>query len=132
MLVIEDEEAVRNLIEEVLEGAGYEVRAAADGDAGVQVFDRDAAACRLVILDAVLPKRDGMAVWRHISSRRPGLPVLFISGYDRDMFPPGFFETPGRRLLAKPFTSAQLLGEVRSLLDEGAISDSTAVVQDDT
>ncbi len=132
VLVIEDEEAVRNLIKAVLEGAGYDVRTAADGDAGVQVFERDAAACRLVILDAVLPKRDGMAVWRHISSRRPGLPALFISGYDRDMFPPRFFETRGRRLLAKPFTAAQLLGQVRSLLDDGAFSGTAAVVQDDT
>jgi len=83
------------------------------------MFRQEPQRWQLVIVDAVMPKANGMAVWRTIAALAPELPVLFISGHDRNVFPQDFFADERRVLLPKPFRPNRLLRHVRRLLDAG-------------
>jgi PAS domain S-box-containing protein len=115
VLLAEDEPAVRDLAVRVLEGAGYQVLVAVDGEDAVRVFEHNAAAIELAILDVVMPRCSGLEAYQRISAARPDLPVLFCSGYagmgnQRDPFPEGL------ALLTKPYTPDELLRAVREQL----------------
>ncbi len=108
ILVVEDDSAVRIIIERTLTKAGYRVLLASSGTEGLALLDEDAAAIDLVLSDVVMPGGiDGGELAERVAARWPRLPVVMMSGYVKDI------ETAARPLLQKPFSTAQLLAFVR-------------------
>jgi two-component system cell cycle sensor histidine kinase/response regulator CckA len=114
VLLVEDEEPVRRLGRRVLEELGYEVLVASDGaDALRQVREDSSARIRLVITDMVMPQVSGRRLAEALSTERPGLRVLFTTGYTDDTIT----VPSGLDLLRKPFSGSQLATRVRARLD---------------
>jgi CheY-like chemotaxis protein len=117
VLVVEDDPNVREVVVRALRGNGYRVLVAASGQEVRDVSGAQAADLDLLVADVIMPGQGGREVAEELRRRRPGLPVLFISGYTRDTFAEGGELTPGTAFLPKPFTTPILLGRVRDLLD---------------
>jgi signal transduction histidine kinase/CheY-like chemotaxis protein len=118
VLVVEDEDQVRNQSVEMLRELGYGVKHAADGHAALrmlEVLER----VTLLFTDVGLPGGlDGGELAREVLRRQPGTKVLFASGYTRDAIARGGRLEAGVTLLSKPFTFESLACKVREVLDE--------------
>jgi two-component system, cell cycle sensor histidine kinase and response regulator CckA len=114
VLVVEDEPAIRRLVARILGRRGYEVLAAPDGETGLRRFS-EREDIDLVLTDIVMPGLDGVGMAQELRARRPGLPVLFMSGYPGDNRP-GLDEDDLDLLIDKPFTPDQLLERVEQVL----------------
>ncbi len=115
ILIAEDEELVRKVIVQILERAGYRVLPAANGHEAVKLLKAHQSSVDLAILDVVMPELSGPETYSRLLELRPGLPVLFSSGYTDT----GRFERrvpPDQKLLAKPYRAEDLLRQVRSAL----------------
>ncbi|MEZ5100235.1 MAG: response regulator [Thermoleophilia bacterium] len=132
VLVIEDEDAIRELTRRVLEREGYEVLVASDGEAAVEVSRGREGRIDLLVTDLVMPRMCGTEAVERLAAHNPTLRVLFVSGYmERSLALLSGFEytalDPDRALssalhaeagfLAKPFTPRELTRKVRELLD---------------
>jgi DNA-binding NtrC family response regulator len=78
VLVVDDNDDVRELLQEFLEDAGFRVRAARDGEAAIQSFTREPS--DLVITDMRMPKLNGLQVLQAVRAARPGTPVILLTG----------------------------------------------------
>jgi two-component system cell cycle sensor histidine kinase/response regulator CckA len=117
VLVAEDESAVRRLVGRILESAGYSVILAKDGEEALEAFFANPDRVDLVLLDVVMPRRNGREVFEAIQARAPR-PVLFTSGYSADALPAEFLAEHGLSVLPKPYSPDHLLEQVRLTLDE--------------
>jgi two-component system, cell cycle sensor histidine kinase and response regulator CckA len=117
VLVAEDESAVRRLVGRILESAGYTVILAKDGEEALEAFFANPDRVDLVLLDVVMPRRNGREVFEEIMRRAPR-PVLFTSGYSADALPADFLKEHGLLVLPKPYSPDRLLEQVRMILDE--------------
>ncbi|MDQ2763258.1 MAG: PAS domain-containing protein [Pseudomonadota bacterium] len=116
ILVVDDEATIRHLIDEVLDDLGYTVIGAADGAAGLKVLQSNAK-IELLITDVGLPNgMNGRQVADAARSLRPGLKVLFITGYAENAAVGNGHMEPGMELLTKPFALADLSRKVRDML----------------
>ncbi|MBI4563990.1 MAG: response regulator [Planctomycetes bacterium] len=116
ILVVEDEAAVRKLIQRVLEKEGYTVLEAGDVDEAVARCEQYRGDIHLLLTDMVLPKMDGRKLAERILSLRPSLKVAYMSGYaDEAIFPREPLE-PGRMFIEKPITPTSLLAKLREFL----------------
>jgi CheY-like chemotaxis protein len=118
VLVAEDEAPVRAVTVRALRDAGYRVLEASCGHDALEIAASEKS-IDLLISDVVMPGFDGRALAERLLHDRPGLPVLFVSGYP----PPGDERRaidPIAELLQKPFTATTLLQKVRVVLDAGA------------
>jgi signal transduction histidine kinase/CheY-like chemotaxis protein len=111
VLVVEDNDALRELVVETLRDAGYRVIEAHDGRSALSLFSRQSPPPDLVISDVMMPRLDGFALSAEILARSPATRVLLMSGYT------GADGPSGAPLLVKPFTPAELLERARALLD---------------
>jgi two-component system cell cycle sensor histidine kinase/response regulator CckA len=123
ILLIEDDDAVREIASRVLKRAGYTVVEARYGSEALELAG-DGETLDLVLSDVVMPGLSGPEVVARVQLRRPGLPALFMSGYAPESEGP----LGGAELVRKPFTVEQLLGAVRSALDLHAAEQDAAVV----
>jgi len=121
LLLVEDDDMVRSLTRQVLEKAGYLVLEARDGEDAMEVFMAHAAEIQLLVLDVVMPRMDGRALYDNISELRPGVPVLFCSSYSADLLESEYMLQVGGSLLAKPYRAVELLRRVRAMLDRGGL-----------
>ncbi len=118
ILIIEDDELVRDYLVDVLVRAGFTVEAAADGKAGVESFQQQAA--DLVITDIIMPEKDGIETIMDLRRENPNLKVIAISGGGRSE-PENYLHSA--RLLGadltmkKPFTNKELLAAISGLLN---------------
>jgi PAS domain S-box-containing protein len=117
ILVVEDNTAVRSLAVRVLEGAGYRVRTAPTGPVALEQAAGDEAAIDLLVTDVVMPGMSGRVMAEQLTRLRPGLKVLYVSGYSQDTMSQHGALGPNEQFLAKPFTGPDLLLRVRELLD---------------
>jgi hypothetical protein len=117
VLVVEDEEAVRKLEAESLAAQGYRVRVAADAQEALALAERMPERIDLLVTDVVMPGRSGRELAEELSRRRPGLRVLFVSGYVDDEFPDAGQAGSEVWFLPKPFTPRVLANKVREVLD---------------
>ena len=118
ILVAEDDDAIREISQNVLESVGYTVYVAADGQEAVDVFKAHADEISLALLDAIMPKLGGHEVQAQIRALRPEVRILYNSGYDPDAYPDLFRADQSVRILKKPYDLDTLLQAVRDLLDE--------------
>ncbi len=109
ILVVEDEAAVRKLAVRVLERAGCTVLAAENGADALRVIEAHDGEIDLVVTDMVMPDMGGRELALHLRRQRPGLPVLFMSGYDEELLADSIADSA---FLAKPFTPAALTAAV--------------------
>ena len=116
VLVVDDEATIRHLIDEVLDELGYTVIGAADGAAGIKVL-QSGARIELLITDVGLPNgMNGRQVADEARRLRPGLKVLFITGFAENAAVGNGHLEPGMELLTKPFTLEALTSKVADML----------------
>jgi signal transduction histidine kinase len=117
VLLLEDEEAVRQLVQQSLTRQGYRVLAAADGEEALRLSAEHAGPIHLLLTDVVMPRLSGGEVARRVLQARPGIRVLYISGYTDHALQPHTLFPADAATLAKPFTLGVLALKVREVLD---------------
>jgi PAS domain S-box-containing protein len=117
VLLVEDEGAVCSLSERILRSAGYEVLAASNGGEALLLFEERGSDVDLLLTDVVMPRVSGRALAARLTTLRPGLKVLYMSGYPDDAIVHHGVIDPGTRFIGKPFSSAELTRKVREVLD---------------
>jgi two-component system cell cycle sensor histidine kinase/response regulator CckA len=121
ILLVEDDEMVRNLVRETLEREGYKVMGAADPVEAQRIADGHRGKIQLLITDVVMPRLNGKELAKALVERRPELKVLYMSGYtDSAIVNSGILQKEVA-FLQKPFTPAALAGKVRDVLESGKI-----------
>lgn len=118
ILVGEDDDALRRLSKNVLGHYGYQVIEAVDGQDAVDKFAEHGKSIDLVILDAIMPKKNGRLACDEMRSIRSDLQVLFVSGYTKDIFADGREFDENSLFLQKPVSPDVLLSKVREMLDK--------------
>ena len=116
ILVVEDEDAVRYLACRVLRGNGYRVLEAGDPASALRILRDEPEPIDLLLTDVVMPGMSGPALAERLVARRPGLKVLYISGYAEEAIERQGALPAGGALLEKPFTAQQLADSVRQAL----------------
>jgi heavy metal response regulator len=114
ILIIEDEQKIRQFLKRGLEEEGYTVDTAADGEAGLELASGDA--YDLVVLDLLLPRRDGLAVCRELRRQGATVPVLMLTARGAVSDRVAGLDVGADDYLAKPFAFEELLARVRALL----------------
>lgn len=119
ILLVEDDERVRDMARHILQDQGYTVLEARDSQKALQVSARHPGPIHLLLTDIVMPGMSGRVVAERLSQVHPGLKVLFISGYtdDETILRHGVLESDGA-LLQKPFGAVALTDKVRQALNE--------------
>ena len=117
VLVAEDQDDVRALTKRVLEREGYEVLAAASGGDALVLAACYAGRIHLLLTDVVMPGLSGRDVAERLGTSRPGIRVLFMSGYTDNVIAQRGMLDPGTAFLSKPFTPETLAAKVRGVLD---------------
>lgn len=118
ILVAEDEDMLRELAHEFLASAGYMVLEAGNGEQAIEISELHQGPIHLLMTDAVMPRMSGRELAQHMQGQRPGIKVLYVSGYTDDaVFRNGLLE-PGTAFLQKPFTRETLLLKLREMLQD--------------
>jgi two-component system cell cycle sensor histidine kinase/response regulator CckA len=117
VLLVEDEESVRELVRETLKSKGYRVIEADNGNSGLLAAEKHQGTIHLVITDVVMPELGGHELAQRILKSRPGTRVLYLSGYSEDAFGAESGMENGAPFLQKPFTLQSLSRKVREVLD---------------
>jgi CheY-like chemotaxis protein len=124
VLVVEDEAGVRDVTVAMLTDLGYEVLQAADGDEGLRVFAAHANEIDLLLTDVVLPGNlRGRELAERIVALRPGVSVMYMSGYTENSIVHNGRLDDGVHLISKPFKRDQLARKVAETLHAGAAAE---------
>jgi PAS domain S-box-containing protein len=116
VLVVEDEPAVRSFSVDALLELGYSVLEAGNAAEALRLLDENPDVV-LLFTDVIMPDRNGRKLAEEARRRRPGLPVLFTTGYSRNAIVHNGVLDPGVQMIGKPFTVAELGRRVREVLD---------------
>jgi CheY-like chemotaxis protein len=117
ILLVEDDEAVRSLARQILQQFGYTVVAAASGPEAIRYVEQQPDPINLVITDVVMPGMGGRTLAESLTHKRPGIKVLFISGYTDDAIIRHGVSEADVAFIPKPFTVEALAGKVRQVLN---------------
>jgi len=118
LLIVEDETAVRNLVASSLRNEGYRLLLAASAEEALAIVEAHGGAIDLLLTDAIMPGQSGIELARTLVARRPGLPVILMSGYTEETLPAGGDLEPAMTLLPKPFTPRDLRQRIRWVLEK--------------
>jgi nitrogen-specific signal transduction histidine kinase/CheY-like chemotaxis protein len=116
ILVVEDEPAMLEVTRRILADNGYEVLVAADGAAALRLAGDHPGAIDVLLTDVVMPEMLGKEVAERVTALRPGIGVLFMSGYAQPVIGAMGDIAGGREIIDKPFTEAALLDRLRTIL----------------
>jgi two-component system cell cycle sensor histidine kinase/response regulator CckA len=117
ILLVEDEESVRNLARQILATRGYQVLEAADGAAAVQLCENHQGAIDLLLTDVIMPAMSGRELAGKLQPQRPAMRVLFMSGYTDDAIVHHGVLEEGANFVQKPFAPEVLAMKVRTVLE---------------
>jgi len=117
ILIGEDDTQVRSLLKEILANAGYHIIEAVDGDNAVEVFHKNKDNIHLLILDVMMPKKNGKEVYSKIKKVKSDIKIIFISGYSADIINKKGILEVGMNFISKPVSPDDLLIKVRDVLD---------------
>jgi two-component system, cell cycle sensor histidine kinase and response regulator CckA len=120
VLLAEDEPLVRGVTARALTGAGYQVIQAEHGEQALDLARQHDAPIDILVTDIVMPGMGGVELAERLVSERPGLRVLFVTGYSRQPIPEAGPLTGLHALLPKPYTPGELVAEVARLLQAEA------------
>lgn len=118
VLVVEDEEIVRELVCQVLSGQGYNVLCAGNGVDALELSRKHEGPIRLLITDVVMPQIGGLELSQMLTAQRPDTQVLFVSGYSEDDISEHGILDANLEFLEKPFTPLALTRKVSELLTQ--------------
>jgi CheY-like chemotaxis protein len=117
VLLVEDEESVRQLVRETLETKGYHVIEAENGNAGLAAAEAHKATIDLLITDVIMPAMGGHELVQRLVESRPAIKVLYLSGYSEDAIVDQNTGESSKAFLQKPFTLQNLARKVREVLE---------------
>ena len=117
ILLAEDDETVRNMVQSLLESFGYEVITAVDGEDAVLKFRENRKRVRLLLFDVIMPKKNGMVAYDEIRAIEPGMKVIFASGYSTEAVNEKAQKEADIVAISKPYLPSNLLTIVRGVLD---------------
>jgi CheY-like chemotaxis protein len=120
LLLVEDEELVRDLGREILAGFGYEVIIAENGKLALDIFQEQKDRISLVILDLIMPEMDGRRCLKEILQMDRSARVLIASGYSEDISVEDRIMASARGFIQKPYEMRTLLQTVRAILDKAS------------
>ncbi|MGB2590073.1 MAG: response regulator [Candidatus Acidiferrum sp.] len=120
VLIADDHDGMRDMAREILETLGYRVILARDGEEAVQQFAKHREEIAMLLLDVIMPKVDGVDAYERICELKPGVPVIFTSGYSDHGPLLASVITKGATILQKPYGSKVLARKMREILDEAA------------
>jgi two-component system cell cycle sensor histidine kinase/response regulator CckA len=120
ILLVEDDRGVRNLVERVLNSRGYRVLSAEHGVDALQIASALNGTIDLVLTDVVMPTMSGREMVDALRLKRPGVRVIYMSGYTDDEILRRGLHDPTMSFIQKPFTAEHLAMLVRKILDNGA------------
>jgi two-component system cell cycle sensor histidine kinase/response regulator CckA len=123
ILLVEDEPIVREIASEILERAGYEVLSAEEPATALEIASLWEGEIDLLLTDVVMPGMNGHELAQRLTTMRPGIKVLFTSGYTDGAVVHHGVSGEGSSFLQKPFTRKTLTRRVREILDEGSVSE---------
>jgi DNA-binding response OmpR family regulator len=118
VLVAEDDPTIKNYIKYVLQDFGYKILTADDGDEAVKVFNENKDTVHLLLLDVMMPKKNGKEAYEAAKKVMPEIKVLFISGYSNSILEEKGLLVKGSSFVAKPVSPWDLLRKVRKTLDD--------------
>jgi two-component system cell cycle sensor histidine kinase/response regulator CckA len=116
ILLVEDEEGLRQLNARGLVSRGYTVLEAGNGVEAIEVLEKSDGRIDLVVSDVVMPEMDGPTLLRELRSRNPDMKIIFVSGYAEDAFQKHLPADGKYAFLAKPFTLKQLVNAVKETM----------------
>ncbi len=117
ILLAEDNPEVRRLAKNVLIKTGYSVIEASNGQEAVDSFVANRDVVDLIIVDVVMPRKNGKEVYDEVRTVRPDIKILFTSGYTRDILSQKGIHDPGFNFVAKPLSPHELLQKIQEILD---------------
>ncbi|MEW6261714.1 MAG: PAS domain S-box protein [Thermodesulfobacteriota bacterium] len=117
ILLVEDESMFLNVVKLMLEGFGYRVLAASTPREAIRVSGEHLGEIHLLLTDVVMPEMTGRDLVKHLTSLRPGLKQLFMSGYTGDIIAHHGVLDEGVNFIQKPFSTQALASKVREVLD---------------
>ena len=118
ILIGEDEAQVRTLLKEILSNEGYNIVEAVDGDDAVKVFHKNKDNIHLLILDVIMPKKNGKEAYQEIRKVKPDIKVIFVSGYSSDIIHKKGILEDGVNFISKPVSPDGLLLKIRDVLNK--------------
>jgi two-component system cell cycle sensor histidine kinase/response regulator CckA len=116
VLLVEDEDVVRNFAARALSRQGYEVLEAGTGVEALEIMQREQRRVDLVVSDVIMPEMDGPTLLKELRKTKPDLKFIFVSGYPDDAFRRSLDDGQDYAFLPKPFTLPQLAAKVKEQL----------------
>lgn len=117
ILIIDDEEVIRQVASDILGSFGFRVHLAADGEEGVKNYRKLARQIDLVILDMIMPRMGGRETFLQLKKINPAVKVLFSTGYSQNEKVNEIMSLGVRGFIQKPYQVNDLLLKVRDVLD---------------
>ena len=117
ILLAEDAEIVREMVQEILTNDGYEVFAYPDGQEAFNFFKDNASKLDLVVTDIVMPRMNGRELGQQCRRERPEMGILYMSGYLDSQLDTEEDLAGNAAFIAKPFRPAELLQKIEELID---------------
>jgi CheY-like chemotaxis protein len=117
ILLVEDDDHVREMVRLALEREGYRVLDAANGQQALRLALAHSGPIHLLVTDVIMPGINGQALANSLVQAHPDLKTLYITGYPEEMIEQYGVLDPGVSLLQKPFSLLDLVGKVRAVLD---------------
>jgi PAS domain S-box-containing protein len=119
ILLVEDEQALREVTRRILTGAGYQVIVAENGPAALQAASQHSSQIDLLLSDVVMPQMPGPQMAKQLLEREPSLRVLLMSGFAQPILDAGGHLDAGMAFIEKPFTGPGLLAKVAQIIERG-------------
>jgi CheY-like chemotaxis protein len=116
ILLVEDDGLVRKLIDRILRGAGYRVLVAENGEQALLACERHGGVIDLLLTDVVMPEMSGPELADRLARLRPGLRILFMSGYAESAIVHHGVLEPDTQFIGKPFSAEALTAKVRQVI----------------
>jgi len=117
ILVVDDEQLIRSLVQDVFGGQGYTVLEASSGEEALNLYDERGNEIDLVIMDLIMPGMGGAAALKRLQERNPGARVIISSGYGVEALDMTELDESNIRFVQKPYQASILVQEVRELID---------------
>lgn len=118
ILVVDDEALVRNLAKTVLERQGFRIVTANDGEEALDIYRREAGSIDLILLDYIMPRMNGMQVFKELQQFNPEVRVVFSSGYHTDHDVDQLLAAGAKAFVPKPYRSQELVNRIRQVLGQ--------------
>lgn len=118
LLLIDDEEVIREIGSEMFESLGFNCITAPDGAQGIQLYKENMASIRLVVLDIELPGLSGEKVYESLKEINPDIKILLVSGYGKEYLEACYFKKKLEHFVSKPFQLNKLSQKIDLLMQE--------------